>query len=264
MLLINTEHTAIRGLEDCMAKDIIRAGISRALEISPSGIPSTGSVEAFFRRQICLEANRSLRIWSGKPPRRSDRPWHKSYVLTKTYDLCWSRPDIPAPEVIMQMKVGGFHSRGQEAQELISDVLYAGYDQLLLDAPVCFYTCTILFESRVADDAGWSRLKMLRRPFYIVLNPSLATNDRMSFADCIDVGEGVIAPTMRSHINNIFGGTQAAKFIGLYRKPGQVEILVRPIVFRVGGMDESFTVLLWQVMNTCLTGSGHTLESWMP
>lgn len=147
----------------------------------------------------------------------------------KSFDLCWAPlKTAQKPTVKLQVKLGNKEQEDQEVLLFLADVIHAAMDW----CGTCTVCVALVPKARVPQLAYWNRLVPgalggQGGAMRIVLNPTQALTQQAQGPAWIDPLLGRIAPQTRSQYSKLFSAGTNGKFVGLFRRPGRVEIDVQ-------------------------------------
>ena len=202
--------------------------------------------------------DQGLKVWSANAGRNGQ------FKYTGTYDVAWGPAGAATPSLLMMVKTGGCHQEDQELLEFLNDVVVSAYDSTLLP-PNTKLICACVIHPGPGNKNYWPLMTQMNGAVTLCLHPMGAASARAPSAGAwINHQQRALVPTNKTQLNQIFSGTQKAKFIGLYQRPGQLMIYAAAQVLPVGTPAGAFHVLLWQISSINLSGTTLSLNEWMP
>ena len=161
------------------------------------------------------------------------------------YDLGWAPKGPTEPTVYVQVKSGGIHQEDQSVLELLNDVVFAAHDKMSMPLTGALYACVTVLHPEKKNRNYWPTVAALTGRCLLSLTPSAAKEQHGAKANTwIDIVSKTITPYTRTQFGQIFSGTQKAKYVGLFVRPGTLTVEIDAQVISAGLLPHKFDVSL--------------------
>lgn len=228
-------------------------------------------VDAKFDREAAVTASLGKHVaslyptghvWVGRPSVAAVQaagrtlPSWRANKLGRVYDLAWSRSGTSQPEAALQVKRKTTTPVSSKVLLFLSDILWGAIDSGTSNIEYS----ALYYEPGSFTDLYWPRFLTCSPSAKLIIDPSGVPMTTGNTSAWIDGRAKTIRPASQRQLNQVFSGGTNGKFVGLWHRPGRLEIDLT-IRFDVGS---SMTVLLASVAGVTLQGSTLPLEEWLP